>query len=195
MALKYWNDLPVSVRKSPRKLWNYLCDEINEPPEKQNISLTIKCGDVPIQGAKVTIGKVSKTTGSQGGCSFTGIEEGDHKVHVTKEHFEDKTATITVDDDHTSFNIGITSVTYAFESFQDSAATEKDSEGTVQLTGVASNGYLEVEVITSDPNESWIGVKCYVVDTAKPDGTTIYQLYEDAGTTSLPFYVKISTVT
>lgn len=194
MALKYWNDLPVTVRKSPRKLWNYLCDEINEPPEKQNISLVVKCGDVPIQGAKVTIGKVTKTTGSQGGCSFTGIEEGDHKVTVEKEHFEPKTATITVDDDHTSFNIAVTSVTYAFESFQDAAATEKDSEGTVQLTGVATTGYLEVEVITSDPNESWIGLKCFVVDTAKPDGKTIYQLFEDGSGTGLPFYVKISNV-
>ena len=193
MALKYWNDLPYTVRHSPRKLWNYLCDEINEPVEKQNISITVKTGDTPVQGAKVTIGKVTKTTGSQGGCSFTNIEEGDHKVKITKEHFEDKTATITVDDDHTSFNIAIESITYAFDSFQDEQCTQQDSAGTVKLTGVASTGYLQVEVITSDPNESWIGLKLYVVDTAKPDGTTVYQLYEAPGT-SLPFYVKIFNV-
>lgn len=193
MALKYWNDLPYTVRHSPRKLWNYLVDEINEPPEKQNISITVKTGDTPIQGAKVTIGKVTKTTGSQGGCSFTNIEEGDHKVTIKKDNFQDKTQTITVDDDHTSFNISITSVTYAFDSFQDEACTEQDSAGTVVLTGVESSGFVQVEVITSDPNESWIGLKPYVVNTAKPDGTTVYQLYEDPNT-SLPYYVKIFNV-
>lgn len=80
----------------------------NDTPATQDISFIINDGTNPIQNATVTIGETSKTTGTAGGCSFTGIEEGTVSVEVTAEGYVDKTESITVDEDHTSFTISLT---------------------------------------------------------------------------------------
>lgn len=76
-------------------------------PTTQDISFTINDGTDPIQGASVVIGSETKTTGSIGGCSFTGIEEGTVSVEVSKEGYTTKTESITVDSEHTTFTISL----------------------------------------------------------------------------------------
>ena len=78
-----------------------------EEETTQDISFTIDDGTDAISGATVTIGETSKTTGSAGGCSFTGIAEGSVSVEVSAEGYVTKTETITVDKDHTSFTISL----------------------------------------------------------------------------------------
>ena len=82
-----------------------------ETTTTQSISFTINDGTDPIQGATVTIGETSKTTGSQGGCTFDNIEEGTMNVEVSKEGFTTKTEEITVDSTHISFTISLEATT------------------------------------------------------------------------------------
>ena len=83
-------------------------------------------------------------------------------------------------------------VTYSFTSYADQEGETEWATGTVQTTGVTSNGYTEVEVKTNSPYEEFIGQKFYIISTAEADNTTLYELYTDAGTTSAGIYVKIS---
>lgn len=82
-------------------------DSDDDTPQTQDISFTIDDGNDPIQGASVTIGETTKTTGSQGGCSFTGIEEGTVSVEVSADGYTTKTEEISVDSEHTTFTISL----------------------------------------------------------------------------------------
>ena len=82
-----------------------------ENPETYDLSFTINDGTDPIEGATVTIGAKTGTTGSAGGCTVTGVEAGtDISVTVAKEGYVSKTETITVDETHTSFTISLTAI-------------------------------------------------------------------------------------
>lgn len=70
-----------------------------------DLSFTVNDGTNPISGATVTIGSKSHTTGSAGGCSITGVEQGTVSVEVSAEGYETKTESITVDKSNTSFTI------------------------------------------------------------------------------------------
>ena len=82
---------------------------------RRDLSFTVKNGDsvepAPVEGAVVTVttGKTG-TTGSAGGCSINGVLDGSYDITVTAEGFEDYTATISVDESHTSFNINLTAI-------------------------------------------------------------------------------------
>lgn len=76
-------------------------------PTTYDISFTINDGTNPIDGASVVIGETTKTTGSQGGCTFSGIEKGTVSVSVSKEGYTTKTESISVDADHLSFTISL----------------------------------------------------------------------------------------
>ena len=84
---------------------------------------------------------------------------------------------------------------YYFISYGESACTTELGRGTLKTTGVTTNGYNQVKVLSnsSEENEQFVGSKYYVVDTAEPDGTTAYQLYTGAGTGATGMYVKISS--
>lgn len=78
-------------------------------PTTRTISFTIKSDETtPIEGATVKIGSTTKTTGSAGGCSFNEIADGNVSVEVSATGFVDKTETITVSEDNTSFTITLT---------------------------------------------------------------------------------------
>ena len=116
MALPKWNDIPVAYRRSLKKYHEYLRslensdDDDDVDPTTRDISVTVKSGETPIENASVTIGSTTRTTGSAGGCSFTGIAEGETTVTVTAEGYTEKTETITVDSTHTSFEISLVAV-------------------------------------------------------------------------------------
>lgn len=82
--------------------------------------------------------------------------------------------------------------TYYFTSYADAEGETEWGSGSVETTGVTSNGYTQVEVITNDPVEDFIGEKFYIASDAETDNTTLYPLYTDAGTTAAGIYVKIS---
>lgn len=84
-------------------------NEVNPEITKYDLSFTINDGTTGISGATVTIGEVTGTTGSSGGCTLKDIEEGSQSVTVEATGYVTKTETITVDEDHTSFTISLTS--------------------------------------------------------------------------------------
>lgn len=87
----------------------------------------------------------------------------------------------------------IPNVLYSFESFGDAEGTTSWGEGTVKTTGNKSNGYIEVEVVTNEPDSSFIGQKFYVSEEAAADDNKIYELFTDTNGTSSGIYVTIST--
>ncbi len=82
---------------------------------------------------------------------------------------------------------------YFFISYGESAGTTELGRGTVKTTGVTTSGYIQVKVTSNSTDQSFVGLKYFVVDSATPDGETLYQLYEGAGTGATGMYVKISS--
>lgn len=80
-----------------------------QTPTTRDLSFTVTnlASNDPIEGATVTIGEKSGTTGSAGGCTVSGIEEGTHSVEVSATGYTTKTESITVDETHTSFTISL----------------------------------------------------------------------------------------
>ena len=77
-------------------------------PVTRDLSFTVNDGTNPVEGATVTIGSISGTTGSAGGCTLQGVEDGSQTVTVTKEGFTEYTDTITVSAESTSFTVSLT---------------------------------------------------------------------------------------
>lgn len=82
-------------------------DSSETPTATRDLSFTINNGTAPIEGATVTIGSKTGTTGSAGGCTLTGVEEGTQSVEVSATGYTTKTESITVDETHTSFTISL----------------------------------------------------------------------------------------
>lgn len=80
---------------------------------------------------------------------------------------------------------------YYFKSYNDNVGTTFWSAGSVQTTGVTSNGYTEVEVLTNPNYESFVGQKFYIDSDAVVDNETLYELFTDDGTTSAGLFVKL----
>ena len=103
-VLKYYILLPEGQTES---------DDNNgqEETQSRNVSFTINDGTDAVSSATVVIDNDtdnSKTTGNAGGCTAE-LTDGEHTVKVTKDGFTDKTETITVSADNTSFTISLTS--------------------------------------------------------------------------------------
>ena len=79
---------------------------------------------------------------------------------------------------------------YSFTSYSDAEKTEEWGTGTVEVTGVESNGYSQVKILTNSTDKSFEGQTVYIISTAQTNGTA-YPLYSDAGTTALGIYVTI----
>lgn len=76
------------------------------------ITITVDDGadDTPnaIEGAKVTIGTVEKTTDANGQVTFTEMTYDDYDVTVVAEGYEDEEETIQFRSNHKSFTISLT---------------------------------------------------------------------------------------
>lgn len=81
---------------------------------------------------------------------------------------------------------------YYFKSYSDSNKTTVWGTGSVETTGNISNDFVEVKVLTNTGDESFIDALFFITKDAKTDGT-VYQLYNDAGTTGTGIYVEISS--
>ena len=130
MALEAWNDLTLTekrkIRKgfirNPHKAYERLRAQADgsdtpeptptpdpEPtPTTHNLNFIVTDGSNPIQGATVTIGEITGTTGSAGGCTLSGVTGGEQTVTVSADGFEAYSDTITVDSEHLSFTISLT---------------------------------------------------------------------------------------
>lgn len=86
-------------------------------------------------------------------------------------------------------------VTYSFKSYADAEGATEWGEGTVKSTGVVKGNYAEAVVLTNSPDESYVGQKFFIRNSAKADGTTIYKAYVDAGKTAAGFWISIDTTT
>ena len=82
-------------------------------------------------------------------------------------------------------------VTYNFTSYADAEKQEEYATGTAETTGVESNGYSQIEVLTNSV-DGFVGNKYYITSDANADGSTAYELYSDAGTTGTGIYVTIT---
>lgn len=106
VELPKFEDLPYAIRKSPRRRWNYLAQLLALSSEAvHNISISVSDGESGVAGASVVIDGVTKTTGAAGGCTFKGLPEGNHTVVVSADGFTEKTESISVSSDSTSFSI------------------------------------------------------------------------------------------
>jgi hypothetical protein len=79
----------------------------NETPTTRNVNFIINDGETAIQGAVVTIGEITGTTGSAGGCTLHNVSDGEQSVNVTADGFISKTETITVSESNTTFTISL----------------------------------------------------------------------------------------
>lgn len=102
-----------------------MADGEENTPTTRDISFTINDGTNPIEGASVKIGSETKTTGSVGGCTFTGVEEGTVSVEVSKTGYTTKTESITVDSTHTSFTISLVAEAQEEETDEEEETEEK----------------------------------------------------------------------
>lgn len=84
--------------------------EGGEPaPVTRDISVTVNDGTDPIEGATVSIGDKTGTTGSAGGCTIKGVADGKVSVEVAATGYTTKSEEITVAEDSVSFTISLTS--------------------------------------------------------------------------------------
>lgn len=74
-------------------------------PVVKDITVIVSDGTNAISGATVTIGDDEETTDEDGEATFESVYEGTQTVTVTKTGYADKTASITVDESHTSFTV------------------------------------------------------------------------------------------
>jgi len=83
--------------------------KIYSEPQERTVSFSIldSSDDSGVQGATVTIGDITKTTGSSGGCTAS-LLDGDYEVEVSAEGYTTKTEEISVAYDEVSFTIKIT---------------------------------------------------------------------------------------
>ena len=75
------------------------------------ITITVDDGDdtpTAIEGASVKIGSTTKTTDSNGQCTFTGMTYQDYSAEVSAEGYTTKTETISFRSNHKSFTISLT---------------------------------------------------------------------------------------
>ena len=72
------------------------------------ITITINDETDAIEGAKVTIGTVEKTTGADGKVTFTEMTYDDYDVTVVAEGYDTEEETIQFRSNHKSFTISLT---------------------------------------------------------------------------------------
>lgn len=157
MVLKEWADLPVSIRSSRRKLWNYLVDELNEDPdptpvvETSTVTATVTDGDSGISGITVTLTDTTDNSKTYTGTSITGgtatiaeVPYGEYSVTASGEGYEAYTAqsNLTVDGETETLEIVMTAIPTTTDIAV--SVTIKDSEtpvegATVLLTDVTDN--------------------------------------------------------
>ena len=84
-------------------------------------------------------------------------------------------------------------ITYAFTSYPDKDKSTTWGTGTAETTGVTKGNYTEIKVKTNSV-DGFVGNKYFIISSAKANGTSVYKLYTDAGTTAAGIWVTIEEV-
>ncbi len=84
-------------------------------------------------------------------------------------------------------------ITYSFISYGDKNGETEWGTGTAETTGVTKGNYTQIEVKTNSV-DGFVGNKYFIISSAKANGTNIYKLYTDAGTTGADIWVSIEEV-
>ena len=203
--IDYWSKLKLdecwSKKERFNKIMNYINGEIQEDTNNEEVDeteygkISVNVTDITeakIGGATVTLSNTefTGTTGSAGGCNINNVPYDTYEMVVSCEGYVDKTLEITVDEEVESVDIVLYRL-FSFTSYSDENKEVEWGTGTVAETGVVTDGYTQVEVLTNTPEESFVGQEFYVVSNAIADGTTVYPLFTDAGTTEAGIYVSI----
>ena len=77
-------------------------------PSKYDLRIVVNDGSDAVEGATVSIGTITGTTGSAGGCTLSQVTEGSQNINVVADGYEAYQETITVDSSHTEFTISLT---------------------------------------------------------------------------------------
>ena len=104
--------------------------------------------------------------------------------------FEDRIAALETESSSTDGD----KTTYNFVSYGDAQGSVEWGSGTAETTGVTKGNYTEIQVKTNSPDESFVGAKFFIISSAKANGTSIYKLYTDAGSTGAGIWVSISEI-
>ena len=88
-----------------------------------------------------------------------------------------------------------TEILYHLEVYSESAGTTLVGNCTCKLVADESTTHIKLQVTESDAQAITVGTNYFVVKTAKTDGSLVYELFTDAGTTSASKYAKVSAET
>lgn len=142
------------------------------PTETVDISVTVTDGENAVQGASVSVGGKTGTTGSQGGCTVTGVEIGeDVAVAVTCDGYENYSDTITVTSETSTLAITLTAVT---PTTYDITITVDDGTNAISGASVVigettkttdSNGECEFTGLEADTYSAEISKEGYTTKT------------------------------
>lgn len=84
-------------------------------------------------------------------------------------------------------------ITYTFTSYPDKDKSTTWGTGTAETTGVTKGNYTEIKFKTNSV-DGFVGNKYFIISSAKANGTSVYKLYTDAGTTAAGIWVTIEEV-
>jgi len=73
-----------------------------------NLSITVNDGANPVNGANVSIGTISSTTGSQGGCTLQNVPTGYKTITIVADGFTEYTEVINISSENTVFTFSLT---------------------------------------------------------------------------------------
>lgn len=170
-------------------------EEQEVTPTTRTISVTVSNGSSNIGNATVTIGSVSEQTGPRGGAAeLANIPDGEQTIVVTAEGYTEATQTVTVDKDHTTFEI-IMTVPYEIAFINDEESYNEQlndsNSGLVQYytkwpreDGVDANGDPVHDLDTEVVGHSWESAMTAPTD---PEETSTFpwvvlRLYNYTGT-------------
>lgn len=203
--IDYWSKLKLdecwSKKERFNKVMNYIQGELEEKEEEEIVEETqygkisvnvVDVAETGVGGVAVSLEgtEFTGTTGSQGGCNINDVPYGEYTITFDCEGYSTKTESITVDEDVESINVTLNRI-FSFVSYADEEKQTEWGTGTVTETGVISNNYSQVEVLTNSPEESFVGQTFYITSDATADGSTVYPLYTDDGTTLANIFVTI----
>lgn len=143
---------------------------ITPPATKRDITVNVTDGTDPILGATVTIGTVSETTDASGDAEFTEVPEGTYSVTIAKEGYQEKTASITVDETHTSFDVELVAIDTITITVTDSEDTPAAIEGATVTIGTVekttnANGECTFPDMPYDDYEATVAATGYTTKT------------------------------
>jgi hypothetical protein len=145
-----------------------------QTPTTRTLSFTINDGTDAIEGATVTIGAKTGTTGSAGGCTISDVEDGSQTVEVSATGYTTKTETISVDETHTSFTISLTVIPVYDVTLTVTDGTNAIEGATVVIGETTkttdSNGECTFDDLEADTYSAEISKEGY---TAKTESITV----------------------